>query len=56
MPPAEEIEMARARKPPKRQPKRILNCIPSPERDDDWKLDTAEDAGLVAAAPPIPPR
>jgi len=52
--------MARARKPPKkqpqRQPKRILNCIPSIERDDDWRIDTAEDAGLVAAAPPIPPR
>jgi len=48
--------MARARKAPKRPPKRILNCIPSPERDDDWRIDTAEDAGLVAAAPPIPPR
>ena len=52
--------MARARKPPKkqpqRQPKRILNCIPSIERDDDWRIDTAEDAGLVAAAPRVPPR
>lgn len=55
--------MARARqqpkrrpKTPKRQPKRILNCIPSPEREDDWRIDTAEDAGLVAAAPRIPPR
>ena len=33
--------MARAR----RQPKRILNCIPSRERDEDWRIDTAEDAG-----------
>jgi len=41
---------------PKRQPKRILNCIPSPEREDDWRIDTAEDAGLVAAAPQVPPR
>ena len=52
--------MARPRKPvkkqPKRQPKRILNCIPSPEREDDWRIDTAEDAGVVAAAPQIPPR
>ena len=48
--------MARARKPPKKQPKRILNCIASPEREDDWRIDTAEDAGLVAAGPPIPPR
>ena len=43
-------------KAPKRQPKRILNCVPSPERDEDWRIDTAEDAGLVAAAPRIPPR
>ena len=47
-----EIEMARAR----RQPKRILNCIPSRERDEDWRIDTAEDAGVVAAAPRIPPK
>ena len=39
--------MARAR----RQPKRILNCIPSREREDDWKLDTAEDSGVLDAAP-----
>jgi len=63
--------MARARKPapkpapkakrpakraPKRQPKRILNCIPSQEREDDWRIDTAEDAGVVASAPRIPVR
>ena len=47
-----EIEMARAR----RQPKRILNCIPSRERDEDWRIDTAADAGVVAAAPRIPPK
>lgn len=44
------------RKPAKKQPKRILNCIPSPERAEDWRIDTAEDAGIVAAAPQIPPR
>lgn len=43
-------------KAPKRQPKRILNALPSPERDEDWRIDTAEDAGLIAAAPRIPPR
>lgn len=46
----------KAKQAPKRQPKRILNCIPSPEREDDWRIDTAEDAGVVAAAPRIPPR
>jgi hypothetical protein len=44
--------MARAR----RQPKRILNCIDSPKRDDDWKIDTAADAGVLDAAPKIPPK
>ncbi len=48
--------MARPRKPVKQQPKRILNCVPSPQREDDWRIDTAEDAGLVAAAPQVPPR
>ena len=48
--------MPPARKPVKKPPKRILNCIPSVERDDDWRIDTAADAGLVAAAPPVPPR
>ena len=53
--------MARPRTPVKKrtvkkQPKRILNCVPSPEREEDWRIDTAEDAGLVAAAPQIPPR
>ena len=44
--------MARAR----RQPKRILNCLESPKRGDDWKLDTAEDAGVLDAAPRVPPK
>jgi hypothetical protein len=43
--------MARAR-----QPKRILNCIPSADRDEDWRVDTAADAGVLAAAPKVPPR
>jgi Papain family cysteine protease len=62
--------MARARQPaakpkpkprarPKRarpQPKRILNCTPSLEQAEDWRIDTAEDAGVLAAAPRIPAR
>jgi C1A family cysteine protease len=47
--------MAKARRQPK-QPKRILNCIPSRDRDEDWKLETAEEAGVLAAAPRIPAR
>ena len=60
--------MARARKPPaakapaarrrttrgKRQPKRILNCEPSPKQDDDWTFEHAAEADVVDAAPPIP--
>ena len=47
-----------ARKPKRtrRQPKRILNCIPSPETEDDWRIDTAEDAGVLGAAPRVPAR
>jgi len=50
--------MARTRRQPKRilKPKRILNCLPSPERDEDWKLDTADAAGVLDAAPKIPPK
>jgi hypothetical protein len=53
-----ENEMARTRRQPKRilRPKRILNCLPSPERDEDWKLDTADAAGVLDAAPKIPPK
>ena len=35
---------------------RILNCVPSPKTESDWRLHNAEDAGLLAssarAAPP----
>ena len=40
----------------RRQPKRILNCEPSLETEDDWRIDTAEDAGVLAAAPRVPAR
>jgi hypothetical protein len=52
--------VARPRKPAKRkpaakrQPKRILNCKPSPKSAEDWTFQTAEEASMVAAAPAIP--
>ena len=58
--------MARARKAPARkttarrratrgrQPKRILNCEPSPKQSEDWTYDHAAEADVVDAAPPIP--
>jgi len=33
---------------------RILNCLPSAKREQDWTADSAHDAGLVALAPPPP--
>jgi len=38
----------------KRQPKRILNCEPSPKQGDDWTFEHAAEADVVDAAPPIP--
>jgi hypothetical protein len=35
--------------------RRILNCIPSKDTEKDWQLMNAVGAGLLAAAPPIPP-
>jgi hypothetical protein len=37
-----------------RQPKRILNCNPSPKTEEDWSYEHAEAADIVAAAPAIP--
>jgi C1A family cysteine protease len=30
--------------------RRILNCVPSPEQDRDWRFQHAEDAGVLAEA------
>jgi hypothetical protein len=38
----------------RRQPKRILNCKPSPKTEEDWTFEHAEEADIVAAAPAIP--
>jgi C1A family cysteine protease len=35
--------------------RRILNVLPSKNADNDWAFDNAADAGVVAAAAPIPP-
>jgi len=35
--------------------RRILNCNPSKEPEKDWLFVHAVGAGLLAAAPPIPP-
>jgi hypothetical protein len=34
---------------------RILNCVPSPHPETDWRLHNAADAGLLAAAAPAVP-
>lgn len=58
--------MARARQAPKpktkprrraskkRQPKRILNVIPSPETQEDWTFRNAQEADMIATAPRVP--
>jgi C1A family cysteine protease len=37
-----------------RKVKRILNCLPSKDQEQDWLFEHAKDAGVIAAAPPIP--
>ena len=44
----------RRRASKKRQPKRILNVVPSPETDEDWTFRTAQEADMIATAPRIP--
>lgn len=34
--------------------KRILNCVPSQETENDWTMGNAREAGVLAAAAPIP--
>jgi C1A family cysteine protease len=50
--PRQATRRRRATRP--RQPKRILNCKPSPKTEDDWTYEHAEEAEIVAAAPPVP--
>jgi Papain family cysteine protease len=37
-----------------RRVKRILNCLPSKDQEQDWLVEHAKDAGVMAAAPPVP--
>jgi hypothetical protein len=47
--PREEIDVM-----PRRRPRRILNCLPSPDRDEDWGFVDAAEAGVLPAAAAIP--
>jgi hypothetical protein len=42
--------MARAKA---KRVKRVLNVVPSPKTDRDWRIEHADQAGLLAAAPSI---
>ena len=35
---------------------RVLNCLPSMKVEQDWHVENARSAGLLAAAPPLPPK
>ena len=37
-----------------RRVKRILNCLPSKGQEQDWFVEHARDASVMAAAPPVP--
>jgi aminopeptidase C len=37
-----------------KQHRRILNCLPSPKQETDWTFDHAAEAGVMAAAAPVP--
>ena len=40
--------------PKRKNPVRVLNCIPSRETERDWRIAHATAAGVLRAAPPIP--
>ena len=52
--PRQRQPQRRRRRADGKQVKRILNVRPSQKTDDDWTFEHAEEADLVAAAPPIP--
>jgi C1A family cysteine protease len=39
---------------PRRRPRRVLNCLPSPETEKDWQFHNAAEAGVLAVAASIP--
>ena len=44
----------RKRASKKRQPKRILNVVPSPKTQEDWTFRNAQEADMIATAPRVP--
>jgi len=38
------------------QKKRVLNCVPSVRREEDWTIDTAQRAGVAPARLAKPPQ
>lgn len=46
--------MSKKTTPQKRTLKRILNCIPSRDTQNDYQVEHAQDAGVLTAAPAIP--
>ncbi|MDQ3865689.1 MAG: hypothetical protein M3304_02505, partial [Actinomycetota bacterium] len=45
---------ATKQRPRRRQTKRILNCLPSPKQEEDWRYEHAAAAEIVAARAAIP--
>jgi C1A family cysteine protease len=46
--------MPQAKRKRPRRVKRVLNVVPSKETEQDWQLEQADAAGLLAAAPAVP--
>jgi C1A family cysteine protease len=46
--------MPQAKRKRPRRVKRVLNVVPSRETEQDWRIETADAAGLLAAAPALP--
>ena len=52
---AKSGQRATRRRPARaRKTKRILNVEPSPKQEEDWTIENAEEADMVAAAPRVP--
>jgi C1A family cysteine protease len=50
-----EIETVKEKKAvPAKKVNRILNCLESPQREKDWSIDCAQQAGLIAAPAKLP--
>jgi len=47
--------MANPEVQPPEQVSRVLNCLPSRDTEDDWRLQDAADAGILGAVTALPP-